>query len=238
MFICTAVVSPDCGVGQEDLKPCLSWIWKSDNVILIKWPARHWAVCLYFGACWWFWLMQPPTDRFQSNGYSTFSVSRHGGNRGIGESVIFSLHKCKTHKKKHFLQYCFNRATWFGLWRLRPQQSAVYSISLRCLSDHTCQTQSHMALGTLGLFFSLGGIFYRLQDDAEPSLPAPTVALRKVTQHPSRVFILHAITCKYQLWKHRSPSTFQTNPSPPPSCCIQVDIWPVISRLSRRPVAT
>lgn len=34
-----------------------------------------------------------------------------------------------------------------------PQQSAVYSISLRCLSDHMCQTQSHTVLGTLELFF-------------------------------------------------------------------------------------
>lgn len=60
--------------------------------------------------------------------------------------------------------------------------------------------------------FSLGGIFTVSQDDAEPSLPAPTVALLRVTQHPSYVFILHAVTCRYQPWKHRSPSTSKQIP--------------------------
>lgn len=154
MFICTAVVSPDCGIGREDLKPCLSWIWKSDNVILIKWPARHErSLSLLWGML--VILTNATTNRLLLKQWLQRTQSP---DMAVITSVIFSLHKCKIHKKKHLLEYCFNRATSFGFWRLHPQQSAVYSISLWCLSDHTCQTQSHTALG-LFVCFSLGGIF-------------------------------------------------------------------------------
>lgn len=50
---------------------------KSDNMLLIKWPAPARVACLYFGACWWFWVIQPPTFQPVDR---TYSVTRHGGN--------------------------------------------------------------------------------------------------------------------------------------------------------------
>lgn len=111
---------------------------------------------------------------------------------------------------------------------LHPQQSAVYSISLRCLSDHTCQTQSHTALGTLGLFF------FRRE-----FLPFAgwrrTVAARshRSTAKGHATSFTRVYLTRYYMQvsalETQKSIHFQTNPSPPPSCCIQVDIWPVIS---------
>lgn len=53
--------------------------------------------------------------------------------------------------------------------------------------------------------------------------------ITNVVQHAEYVVAVQRITCYYQLWKIQKFIYSQTNPSPPPSCCIQADIWPVIS---------
>lgn len=61
------------------------------------------------------------------------------------------------------------------------------------------------------IYFSLGRILpFAGWRRAVPALSHCSIVT--VMQYPSCVFILHAITCKYQLWKHRSPSTSKQIP--------------------------
>lgn len=57
----------------------------------------------------------------------------------------------------------------------------------------------------------------------------PTLESRMLCNMLNILFAVQRITCYYQLWKIQKFIYSQTNPSPPPSCCIQADIWPVIS---------
>lgn len=104
-------------------------------------------------------------------------------------------------------------STSLGSWRPHPQQSAVYSIpSLRRDVSATARVRRNPTRrwGRSNCF-SLGGILpFAGWRRAAPALSYRSIVT--VTQHPSRVFILHAITCKYQLWKHRSPSTSKQIP--------------------------
>lgn len=136
------------------------------------------------------------------------SLSRHGGNR-IKEKVKFSLHKCKiTHKKPNI--YLIIVSTSLGSWRPHPQQSAVYSIPLHVSATARVRRNPTRRWGHSNCF-SLGGILpFAGWRRAAPALSYCSIVT--VTQRPSRVFILYAITCKYQLWKHRSPSSSKQIP--------------------------
>lgn len=46
---------------------------KSDNMFLIKMTCPARVVCLYFRACWWFWVIQPPTGCISASGQNIFS---------------------------------------------------------------------------------------------------------------------------------------------------------------------
>lgn len=140
--------------------------------------------------------------------------SRHGGNRAttFKEKVNFSLHKRKIIPKKRSIYPSIVSTEQHHPGPDVSIPSKVQSIPTRYHVSVTARVgRNPTRHWGRSIYFSLGRILpFAGWRRVVPALSHCSIVT--VMQYPSCVFILHAITCKYQLWKHRSPSTSKQIP--------------------------